>query len=164
MELSGWLPLAAGVGSAVAGGFYFAFAAVVIPALRRRPTHEAAATMVAINEAAVRPPFMLVFFGTAAACGGTAAAAVADPQAHSLLRLAGSAAYLAGWVLTMAVNVPHNNRLAAGGVGHWPAFDRSWTRANHVRAILSVTGAAALMLPTPALTPVSVVAAALQTQ
>lgn len=149
MELSEWLPLAAGVGSAVAGGFYFAFSAVVIPALRRRPSHEAAATMVAINNQALRPPFMLVFFGTAAACAGTAVAAIVDPQANALLRLAGSAAYLAGWVLTMAVNVPHNNRLAANGIGHWPAFDRSWTRANHVRAVLTVAGAAALMLPAP---------------
>jgi uncharacterized membrane protein len=149
MELSAWLPLAAGVGSAVAGGFYFAFSAVVIPALRRRPSHEAAATMVAINSQALRPPFMLVFFGTAAACAGAAVAAAVDPQARSLLRLAGPAAYLAGWVLTMAVNVPHNNRLAADGAGHWPAFHRSWTRANHVRAVLSIAGAAALMLPAP---------------
>jgi uncharacterized membrane protein len=147
MELFEWLPFAAGVGSALAGGFYFAFSAVVIPALRRRPAHEAAAIMVAINDAAIRPPFMVVFFGTAAACGGAAVAAIADPQAYTLLRLAGSAAYLAGWVLTMAVNVPHNNRLAADGVRHWPAFDQSWTPANHVRAILSVLGAAALTLP-----------------
>lgn len=150
MELSAWLPLAAGVGSAVAGGFYFAFSAVVIPALRRRPPHEAATSMVAVNGQALRPPFMLVFFGTAAACGGTAVAALVGPQAHSMLRVAGSAAYLAGCVLTMAVNVPHNNRLAAEGAGHWPAFDRFWTRANHVRAILSVAGAVALMLPATA--------------
>jgi uncharacterized membrane protein len=149
MELSAWLPLAAGVGSAVAGGFYFSFSAVVIPALRRRPSHEAAATMVAINEQALRPPFMLVFFGTAAACGGAAVAVIVEPQARSLLQLAGSAAYLAGWVLTMAVNVPHNNRLAADGAGHWPAFDRFWTRANHVRTVLSVAGAAALIVPAP---------------
>ena len=149
MELSPWLPLAAGVGSAVAGGFYVAFSAVVIPALRRRPSHEAAATMVAINNHALRPPFMLVFFGTAVACGGAAVVAIVDPEARSLLRLAGSAAYLAGWVLTMAVNVPHNNRLAADGAGYWPAFDRFWTRGNHVRTGLSVAGAAALIVPAP---------------
>ncbi len=151
--MSGWLPVAAGTGSAVVGGFYLAFSAVVMPALRRRTAEEAIATMVAINEKAVRPPFMVLFFGTAAACAAVAVAAALDPQTQSPLRVAGAAAYLAGWASTIAVNVPLNNRLAKNGTSHpdsqWHNYQRSWTRANHVRAALSIAGAAGLILPAP---------------
>ena len=146
--MTGWVPVAAGVGSGLAGGFYFAFSAVVIPALRRRPAEEATATMVAINEAAVRAPFMVLFFGTAAACGATTVGALTDPPTDSMLRVAGSAAYLAGWASTLAVNVPLNNRLARDGAVQWRDYQQSWARANLVRALLSIAGAAGLLLPT----------------
>ncbi|MEX5271490.1 DUF1772 domain-containing protein [Kocuria sabuli] len=146
--MTGWVPVAAGVGSGLVGGFYVAFSAVVIPALRRRPAEEATATMVAINEAAVRAPFMVLFFGTAAACGATTVGAMIDPRTDSLLRVAGSAAYLAGWASTLAVNVPLNNRLARNGAVQWLGYQQSWARANHVRALLSIAGAAGLLLST----------------
>ena len=145
------LPLVAGAGSAVVGGFYIAFSAVVMPALQGRPAPEAVAAMVAVNEQAVKPQFMLLFFGTAAACGAVAVNAATDPQAHAPLRVAGAAAYLAGWVLTMAVNVPRNNRLLGRGAGQsgpeWDTFRRSWVPANHLRAALSVAGAVGLLAP-----------------
>jgi uncharacterized membrane protein len=145
------LPLVAGAGSAVVGGFYVAFSAVVMPALHRRPASEAVAAMVSINEQAVKPPFMALFFGTAAACGAVAVTAATDPQAQAPLRVAGAAAYLAGWILTMAANVPHNNRLLGRGAGQpgpeWDRFQQSWVPANHLRAALSVAGAAGLLAP-----------------
>jgi uncharacterized membrane protein len=145
------LPLIAGTGSAVAGGFYLAFSAVVIPALRRQPATEAIATMVSINRKAVRPPFMIVFFGTAAACGAVAVAAATDPLAQSPVRVAGAAAYLAGWASTILVNVPLNNRLDRGGDGRpdpqWHSFQQSWIPANHIRAALSVAGAVGMLIP-----------------
>lgn len=150
--MSGWLPLVAGTGSAVVGGFYLAFSAVVMPALRNRSEEVAIATMVAINEKAVRPPFMVLFFGTSAACAGVACAAALDPQLHSPLRLAGAVAYLAGWVSTIAVNVPLNNRLSQSAAGRadqqWNKYHRSWTRANNFRAALSIGGAIGLLMPT----------------
>ena len=111
--MSGWLPFAAGNGSAVAGGVYLAFSVMVMPALRRRPADEAITAMVRINEKAVRAPFMALFFGTAAACAAITVAAAVDPQTQHPLRVAGAAAYLAGWASTMVVNVPLNNRLSA---------------------------------------------------
>lgn len=153
-----WLPLVAGVGSAAVGGFYVAFSAVVMPALRCRPARDAVATMVAINERAVGPVFMLLFFGTAAASAIVAFRGLTgDLSAWSA---AGAAAYLAGWATTMAVNVPLNTRLA-GGAGaaqpsalratdaddRWHTYDQAWTAANHVRAVLSLAGAVALLLP-----------------
>ena len=149
--MSGWLAVAAGTGSAVAGGFYLAFSFVVMPGLRRRPASDAIRTMVLINEKAVRPPFMVLFFGTAAACAVLAAAAAVDPQTQPPLRVAGAAAYLAGWASTMAVNVPLNNRLSVNGTAQpereWNSYRGPWTRANHVRAALSIAGAAGLLGP-----------------
>ena len=147
----GWLPIIAATGSAVAGGFYLAFSTVVMPALSRQPAGEAIAAMVSINEKAVRPPFMIVFFGTAAACGAIAVASATGPLAQPPLRVAGAAAYLAGWGSTMLVNVPLNNRLSGPGSGQpdrqWRSYAQSWTRANHVRAALSIAGAVGLLVP-----------------
>ncbi|MDQ0000657.1 MULTISPECIES: anthrone oxygenase family protein [Pseudarthrobacter] len=149
--MSGWLPVIAGTGSAVAGGFYLAFSAVVMPALRRRPAKDAIATMAAINETAVRPPFMILFFGTAAACAAVAVAAATNPLTHSPMRAAGAAAYLAGWASTMLVNVPLNKRLATHGGSQpdlqWSRFEQSWTRANLIRFGLSIAGAVGLLIP-----------------
>lgn len=153
--MSGWLPVIAGTGSAVAAGFYLAFSAVVMPALRRQPAQDAIATMVSINEKAVRPPFMILFFGTAAACGAVAVAAATDPLAHPPTRVAGAVAYLAGWASTMVVNVPMNTSLAGRGDGNgngradlrWRSFDQPWSRANHVRCALSIAAAVGLLAP-----------------
>ena len=149
--MSGWLPVAAGTGSAVAGGVYLAFSVMVMPALRRRPAKDAITTMVLINEKAVRPPFMVLFFGTATACAAVVVAAAADLQSQPPLRVAGAAAYLAGWVSTMVVNVPLNHRLSVNGTAqpdqHWDSYQRLWTRANHIRAALSIAGAAGLLAP-----------------
>ena len=149
--MSAWLPLAAGAGSAVAGGFYLAFSLVVMPALRRRPARDAIATMALINEKAVRPPFMVLFFGTALACAAIAVAAAVNPQTQPPLRVAGAAAYLAGWASTMVVNVPLNNRLSVNGTAQpnrqWNSYQRVWTRANHIRMALSIAGAAGILAP-----------------
>ena len=149
--MNGWLPVIAGTGSAVAGGFYLAFSAVVMPALRRQPVQDAVEAMVSINEKAVRPPFMILFFGTAAACGAVLAIQATDPLAQSPIRVAGAAAYLAGWASTILVNVPLNNRLSKSGGGRsdreWHSYQQSWNPANHVRAALSVAGAVGLLIP-----------------
>lgn len=147
--MSGWVVTAAGAGSAAVGGVYLAFSAVVMPALARRPDDDATAIMVAINERAVRPVFMVLFFGTAVACVVTVAAAITEPGARAPSRIAGSVAYLAGWLSTMVINVPLNNRLADHRAELWPHYRRVWTRANHVRALLSLVGGVGLLLPPP---------------
>jgi uncharacterized membrane protein len=149
--VSDWVPLVAGVGSGLVAGFYLAFSVVVMPALRHRPAQEAAAAMVAVNAHAVRAPFMVLFFGTAAACAATAVMALGGASSSGFAGLVGSLAHLAGWVLTMVVNVPLNTRLArsAPGAGAWTAFAPAWTRANHARTALSLVGAVALLQPLP---------------
>lgn len=148
--MNGWLPVIAGTGSAAAGGFYLAFSTVVMPALRGQPAQDAIAAMVSINEKAVRPPFMILFFGTAAACGAVLAVQATEPLTQSPVRVAGAAAYLAGWASTMVVNVPLNNRLSrTGGQPDraWHGYQQSWNPANHLRAALSIAGAIGLLIP-----------------
>jgi uncharacterized membrane protein len=97
---------------------------------------------------AVHPPFMALFFGGALASviAGTTAG---TSEAHGLLRLTGAALSLASFGVTIAVNVPLNNALArvpagADVVSAWRTFERPWTRANTVRGVLALAGAAAL--------------------
>lgn len=147
-----WIPLVAGVGSAVAGGVYVAFSAMVMPALRRRSPVDAAGTMVAINNHAERAPFMTVFFGTAVAAAATIITAAVDSQPTSTLRITGAGLYLVGVASTAAANVPLNRRLDAAGDNRaefWPRFERPWTRLNHARAALSIAGSVLLLAPLP---------------
>lgn len=142
------MPLVAGVGAAVAGGFYVAFSTAVMPALRRRAPAEASATMATINDCAERAPFLTVFFGAAVASVAVLVGSATDPQPP--LRMAGAVLYLAGVVSTIAVNVPLNRRLAgADSAEAWQRVERPWTRANSVRAALSIAGAVALLAPGP---------------
>ena len=134
----------------MAGGFYLAFSSVVMPALHRQPAKGAIATMASVNEKAFRPPFMILFFGTAAACGAVLAVQATVSLTQSPVRVAGAAAYLAGWASTMVVNVPLNNRLAKSGGQPdraWHSYQQSWNPANHIRAALSIAGAIGLLIP-----------------
>lgn len=109
--------------------------------------------MVAINVQAVRAPFMIVFFGAAAASIGVLVVAVPDIQ-NGLppLHAVGAVLSVLSWISTVAVNVPLNTRLGAASdrASAWDAFDRPWTRANHLRTFLSVAGAVVLLYPWPA--------------
>ena len=125
--MEAWLSLAAGIGSAVLGRFYAAFSMVMMPTLQHHPASEAATTMIAVNQAAVRAPLLVLFFGTALACLVVLVTGPAGTGAQ--FRVLGALASLGGWVLTMAVNVPLNKRLARTDPSTlvWPAYARPWT-------------------------------------
>lgn len=146
LSASDLLTVTAVTGSAVAGGFYTAFSAVVMPALRSRPATEAVQTMNSINKNAVRPPFMTVFFGTAVASTLVGVGGIAAADVPGFLRTSGAVLYLFGFGLTIARNVPLNSRLAtlpvAEAVRQWPGWGRLWTRSNTVRTVASTVGAA----------------------
>jgi uncharacterized membrane protein len=130
--------------SGVSGGVYFAFSALVLPALRSRPADEAAATMRAVNVAAVRAPFMTVFFGGAVSAVAVVALDLFDePQP---LRIAGAVLALAAFGVTVARNVPLNDALGravgADGGAAWSRVEPRWRRANH--AVVSVLATLAL--------------------
>ena len=126
MTLDTAMTVTAAVLAALAGGVYFTFAAMALPALRALPAAQATSAMRRINVSAVRPPFMVVFFGGALTCAAFA---------------------LVGFVITIVRNVPLNNGLAVDSPStdaRWRRFDRSWGRANIARSLASILGSVAL--------------------
>lgn len=136
------LVLAAGVGSSLVGGVFFAFSAFVLPALGRLPADEGAAAMRSINVLAVRPPLMVALFGTAIACTATGVLALRRSDGWVA---AGSATYLVGVVLvTVAANVPLNDHLADHQLD-FADYAQTWGRWNHVRTAAGTTAALLLL-------------------
>jgi uncharacterized membrane protein len=108
--------------------------------------------MQAINVAAVRPAFMSVFFGAGLLSVAVALAAVSRGSGV-VLPVVGAAVYVVGVLaVTVALNIPLNNRLAAmtpdeaAASGFWVSYRQRWTTANHVRAVAAAASAALLML------------------
>lgn len=146
-----WIILAA-LSTAVVGGVYLGFSALVMPALDgvARPT----GVMKRINELAPRSPFILAFAVSAVACGTSIVLVLLDlitgavAAWAAVIGVAGAVLGLAGFVITAAVNVPLNNRLAEAAAtdeAAFAAFQRPWRRANSARGAVSLAGAAALM-------------------
>ena len=128
----------AAVGAGLMGGVFVAFSLAVMPALRRRPAAEAVAAMQEVNRVIVGPLFLLLFLGTGATAVVAGVLDVRDAP--------GAALYVVGALgVTMAVNVPLNNRLDAEGEQVWARYLARWTAWNHVRA-LAATGASVLLL------------------
>jgi uncharacterized membrane protein len=148
------LPFAAGIGAALIAGTFLAFSSFIMAALARLPPPQGIAAMQAINVTVLNPLFMFVLFGTAALCAWLAARGamnLGDRQA--LLQGAGGAAYVLGVVgVTLALNVPLNNALAAidaassEGAAVWVAYLRDWTFWNHVRGLFAALSAALVFL------------------
>ncbi|MCB5275404.1 hypothetical protein BJG92_02952 [Arthrobacter sp. SO5] len=137
----------------VAGGVYFAFSALLLPALRALPAIQAVPAMQRININAVRLPLMVVFFG-----GATAALAVvitelasgaATPAAPN--RIVGAELALAAFGITIVRNVPLNDTLAQitpdgpDIEARWNEFGRAWGVANHVRATAAIAATITLL-------------------
>ena len=146
MGLTQLLAVLAGMGAAAVGGVYLAFSVMVLPAFRRLGEESASAAMLAINRWAERGPFIVVFLGAALAAialGITAATGLPDPGAAQ--RLAAAVLSLASTIITIAANVPHNNRLLRDGAAYWPVFQRRWGRLNTLRAVLALSAVALLV-------------------
>ena len=146
------LTLFAALGCAMMAGVFFAFSSFVMTALRRLPATQGIAAMQSINVLAVTPVFMTALFGTAVACVGLGAwATISWSEGPSALVLAGGALYLVGTIgVTIACNVPLNNRLAAlhpqgaDAAGYWDEYVTRWTAWNHVRTVAALAAAALL--------------------
>lgn len=150
------LPLAvlAAVGSGLVAGLLFGFSTAVMTALRRLPSDQGMKAMQHINVVIINPVFLAVFLGTALLSAVLAASALVErsgPAAFWLL--AGAAGYLLGtFGVTMAVNVPLNNRLAASdasapdGATIWASYVEKWLRWNHLRTLMGSAAALAFTL------------------
>jgi len=109
------LTFLAALGAGLMAGLFFAFSVSVMAALGRLPPAGGISAMQSINVVVLNPLFFAVFFGTAAAALALAIAALIGwSNASAPYLLAGSLLYLVGTILvTIAFNVPLNNRLAS---------------------------------------------------
>jgi uncharacterized membrane protein len=146
------LTFATALGCGLIAGVFFAFSSFVMPALGRLPAAQGIAAMQSINVMAIRPLFMLALFGTALCCAVLAVVALVRPYDGGASVLVAGVLYLVGTIfVTIAFNVPRNNRLAAADAGSregavvWTEYLTSWTRWNHVRT-LAALGASAFLI------------------
>ncbi len=148
-ELLDILTFVAVLGSGLVAGIFFAFSTFVMRALGQLPKNQGIAAMKAINVTVLNPWFFLAFFGTGAVCLPVAFFAFGSAaDMHRAYLLAGCALYLLACLLvTVAFNVPLNNRLAsaepdsAGAPPLWANYLSRWTLWNHVRTAASFAAA-----------------------
>ncbi|ASV85775.1 hypothetical protein CES85_1709 [Ochrobactrum quorumnocens] len=131
-------------GSAITGGIFYAFSSFVMAALARIPANAGISAMQSINITVINGTFFAAFFGTAVLCLAIIALGLLGFGSLSKWVMIGAAVYLIGTIgVTMVLNVPLNNQLAAidanaaTSADVWLAYVRDWTLWNHVR-----TGAA----------------------
>ncbi|MFI6267299.1 DUF1772 domain-containing protein [Micromonospora zamorensis] len=138
--------IAATITSGLMAGLFAAFAYAVMPALRTADDQTFVGVMQRINVAIVNGWFMLSFLG--ALVFGVLSALLAwrgDGRPALPWIIGGLTLYLAMFVITTAVNVPLNDKLAsAGDPGHIADlaavrehFESSWVTWNIVRALAS---------------------------
>jgi uncharacterized membrane protein len=148
------LVVAGVLGTGLMAGVFCAFSAFVMRGLAALPPAQGVAAMNAINAAAVRPVFTTVFTGSAVLSAMIAVVTfVVWPDDGRTELLLGSALYVFGaFVLTIAANIPRNERLARLTPGapeaavYWPAYVREWTFWNHVRTVASAAAALIYLL------------------
>lgn len=134
------------IGAATVGGVFLAFSTFVMNALAQLPPSQGIAAMQRINVTVLNPLFLGTFMGTALLA--TAAAVLcctpwSGPRSAWLL--AAGLLYLVGsFLVTVACNVPRNDRLARldaaspEASAYWSRYVRDWTRWNHVRTASSM--------------------------
>ena len=137
------------LGSGMVGGIFFAFSTFIMRALDQLPKNQGIAAMNGINVTVINPWFLFAFFGTGAVClplGLLALGGAAGTQRAYLL--AACALYVLGCVgVTMAFNVPLNNRLAAAkpdssaAEALWAHYLSRWTLWNTVRTAAALAAA-----------------------
>jgi uncharacterized membrane protein len=142
------------LGCGLIAGVFFAFSAFVMKALASIPPAQGVAAMQSINVMVLNPWFLGTFFGTAVGCSLLAVVSLVTWQKPgAVYLLVGSALYLFGTILvTIAFNVPRNERLAAidpasmDAAQVWAQYVAGWTAWNHVRTAAALAAATLLTL------------------
>lgn len=142
------------LGCGLIAGAFFAFSTFVMKALGKLPPNEGLAAMQSINIVVINPIFLGVFVGTAILCivvGIMSVVKFADAGSGWLL--AGCVLYFVGtFLVTMLLNVPLNNALAAvdptsaEGAAFWTTFLTDWTFWNHVRTLAALFALASFII------------------
>jgi uncharacterized membrane protein len=133
------LSIVVALGASLIGGTFFAFSNFVMPGIARQPPASAISTMNAINVTVLNAGFLGAFMGTAIL--GLALVLAVLVAGGSPWAAAGALVYVIGtFGVTMAINVPMNDRLArfevesAEGAAYWASYLRNWTWWNSVRS------------------------------
>jgi len=148
------LLIVASIGAGLMGGLFFTFSNTVMSAFDRLPGGGGVPAMQRINEVILNPLFFLVFFGTAMLCLVLLFFYLTHLDKNGAwLACFGAIVYLLGSiVVTMACNVPLNDKLAAVPVAtsdlvaQWQAYRAPWTQWNHVRTVACTLAAAAFAI------------------
>lgn len=147
---------AAAISSATVGGVFYAFSTFVMRGLDRIDPVEAITAMRGINaEAQANAPFLVLFCGSALLAAGVGVLAVVRiGQPGGGYLLVGAILGVLAMVVTVAFNVPLNNRLAAvdpvglsaaDAAREWQSYLGAWTAWNHVRAGSGMVAAVLLL-------------------
>jgi uncharacterized membrane protein len=134
--------------SGLSAGLFATFSYAVMPGLRRTNDATFVQSMRAINVAILNPVFALVFGGAFLVAAAALVAGWSGPARPWII--AGVALYVVGaFVVTFSINVPMNDTLeAAKGspADLRSAFEDSWVRWNHVRAVLTTAAFGSLLV------------------
>jgi uncharacterized membrane protein len=141
------------LGCALIAGLLFAFSTSIVPGLRRLPVPQAITSMNAFNDTIQNPVFLLVFLASGAASLGLAVSAPFTwHQDGAIWRLLGGLLFFLGvFVVTMAINVPLNDSLAAvdpqsaEGAKEWEHYQATWTVWNNIRVIAGIGAVASII-------------------
>lgn len=144
----------AAISVGIMAGVYFTFSAFVMKSLDEIEAPAGMLAMQAINRIIVKSSFLPIFFGSTLACAVLIVLVLVEPSANGAKWiLIGSALYVAGmFVVTVAGNVPLNNRLEATdargseGADMWTLYLRRWTVWNHVRTFACTASLVLLIL------------------
>lgn len=152
------LSVFAAVGCGMMAGLFFVFSSFVMRALAAQAHPGGMTAMQSINVLILNPLFMILFMGTALASLAVlillihrAVVQVVIPGTSWLA--IGCLLYLVGCIgVTMACNVPRNDRLAATrpedpkSEAIWQNYLKTWTAWNHVRTAATALGTIALVV------------------
>ena len=143
----------AALGSGLMAGLFFTYSNSVMPSLAQVPVPQGVLAMNTINTVIQNPLFLSIFMGTALlALFLVLAALLGWGVARPSWVLIGAALYVIGNIIvTMAINVPMNDALAAtapdsqAAAQLWATYLDRWVFWNHVRAF-ACTGALAAFI------------------
>jgi uncharacterized membrane protein len=130
-------------------GLMFAYSASVIAGLADVAPTDRIVAMNGMNRALLNPFFGVIFFGAigTSLALGVRAVVRSDLDARMWL-LVGSVVYVVGvFLVTIAINVPMNSRLAAldptaiDAAKSWDTYARRWVWVNHFRTFCAIVSA-----------------------
>jgi uncharacterized membrane protein len=139
------------IGCGLIAGLYFAFSTFIMTSLGRIDPPAGIAAMNAINVDIQRSVFLPLFLATTLSAAALAVIGMLHASERgSIAMIAGGLLYVIGMsVVTMVLNVPLNNALAAAAGPDagtvWARYLRDWTLWNHVRTVTSTLACIAVV-------------------